>query len=120
MTGLVSHDIFLRIEPLKDYSPLAPVKCARHYGRDCMFNMGHEYGRLTPTEIFQATLDAIVYREYLDPDYTIPKMDKIIKSDVNEPPWDRRVPGAVLYAKHTTYYLRIRGVIINLDTLKCS
>jgi FtsP/CotA-like multicopper oxidase with cupredoxin domain len=99
MTEVAGRDIFLRIEPLKDYSPLAPAKCARHYGRDCMFNMGHEYGRLTPTEIFQATLDAIVYREYLDQDYTIPNIDRIIKSDVNEPPWHRRVPGAVLYAK---------------------
>src|SRR5262249_48261532 len=93
------RDIFLKIEPLNNYSPLAPITCARHYGRDCMFNEGHELGRVTPREIFSSTLDALVYREYLDPGYTLPNTKKIIESDVNEPPWDRRVPGAVLYAK---------------------
>lgn len=99
MTELKRRDIFLKIEPLSGYSPLAPIICARHYGRDCMFGEGHEYGRLTPAEIFGATLDALVYREYLDPDYTIHNTKKIIESDANEPPWDRRVPGTVLYAR---------------------
>jgi FtsP/CotA-like multicopper oxidase with cupredoxin domain len=93
------RDIFLKIETLNGYSPLAPIICARYYGRDCMFGEGHESGRVTPLEIFGTSLDALVYREYLDPDYTIPNKKKIIESDVNEPPWDRRVPGAVLYAK---------------------
>ncbi|HXU37452.1 MAG TPA: LodA/GoxA family CTQ-dependent oxidase [Blastocatellia bacterium] len=99
MTESKRRDIFLKIEPLGGYSPLAPIMCARHYGRDCMFGEGHEYGRLTPAEIFGATLDALVYREYLDPDYTIHNTKKIIESDANEPPWDRRVPGTVLYAR---------------------
>jgi plastocyanin len=64
-----------------------------------MFGEGHEFGRLTPQEIVGATLDALVYREYLDPGYTTHNRKKIIESDVNEPPWCRRVPGAVLYAK---------------------
>src|SRR5260370_22793121 len=93
------RDIFLKIEPLLNYSPLAPVLCGRRYGRDCMFNSGHELGRLTPQEIVEATLDGLIYREYLDPDYTTPNTAKIIAADVNEPPWNRRVPGAVLYAK---------------------
>ncbi len=97
--SLKRRDVFLKIEPLKDYSPLAPVTCARHYGRDCMFNVGHELGRIPPSEILAASLDALVYREYLDPDFKIPNKAKIIQADVNEPPWNRRVPGAVLYAK---------------------
>src|SRR6516162_5152087 len=99
MMYLRRRDIFLRIEPLNNYSPLAPLTCARRYGRDCMFNEGHELGRVTPGEINAAILDALVYREYLDPDYLQPKRTKLIAADANEPPWDRRVPGAVLYAK---------------------
>lgn len=93
------RDIWLKIEPLNAYSPLAPIACARHYGRDCMFLPGHESGRVSPQEIASATLDALVFREYLDPHYFIPNTAKIIRADVNEPPWNRRVPGAVLYAK---------------------
>jgi FtsP/CotA-like multicopper oxidase with cupredoxin domain len=97
--NLVRRDIFLKIEPLYGYSPLAPIMCSRKYGRDCMYNSGHEYGRVAPEEIFSTTLDALVYREYLDPAYRQPNKAKIIESDVNEPPWDRRVPGAVIYTK---------------------
>ena len=45
------RDIFLKIEPLLSYSPLAPVVCSRRYGRDCMYNVGHEYGRVQADEI---------------------------------------------------------------------
>lgn len=93
------RDIFLKIEAVKDYSPYAPLLCARHYGRDCMFNAGHESGRLSAQEILGAGLDALVFREYLDPGYSIPNTAKLIRADANEPPWYRRVPGAVLYAK---------------------
>lgn len=93
------RDVYLRIEPLNGYSPLAPLICARHYGRDCLLTPGHETGRVSPSEIFEASLDALVYREYLDPDYSIPNKAKLVSSDVNEPPWNRRVPGAIIYAK---------------------
>ena len=93
------RDIFLKIEPLSSYSPLAPVACARHYGRDCMFNPGHDSGRIPAQEILASTADALVYREYLDSHYTVPNKAKLIEADVNEPPWDRRMPGCVLYAK---------------------
>lgn len=93
------RDIFLKIEPLLDYSPLAPVACARHFGRDCMFNHGHESGRIPAQEILASTADGLVYREYLDSHYTVPNKAKLIEADVNEPPWDRRMPGCVLYAK---------------------
>jgi plastocyanin len=95
----MDRDIFLQIETVPAYSPLAPITGSRRYGRDCMFGTGHEYGRLTAGEILAASLDALVYREYLDPNYTIPNTAPIIAADRNEPPWDRRVPGAVLYAK---------------------
>src|SRR6266581_4162734 len=93
------RDIYLKIEPIPAYSPLAPILCARRYGRDCMRNPGHEIGRVTAEEIFATTIDALVYREYLDPQYTRPDTAKLVGSDVNEPPWDRRVPGCVLYAE---------------------
>ena len=41
MTACTRRDIFLQIEPLQGYSPLAPLLCARRYGRDCQRNMGH-------------------------------------------------------------------------------
>ena len=93
------RDIFLKIELLPSYSPLAPVVCAQRFGRDCMFNAGHEYGRIPSDEILSSTLDALVYRQYLDPHFTIPDRAKIVNADVNEPPWNRRIPGCVLYAK---------------------
>ena len=98
MTPFKRRDLFLKIEPLNSYSPLAPIVCSRHYGRDCMFNPGHESGRTPPDEILGASLDALVYREYLDPNFHFPNTNKLINADVNEPPWNRRVPGAVLYA----------------------
>ncbi len=93
------RDIYLKIEPLNDYSPLAPFICARRYGRDCMFNEGHESGRIPASEIIEALVDALIYREYFDGHYTIPNTGKLVQPDANEPPWNRRVPGAVLYAK---------------------
>lgn len=93
------RDIFLQIEPLHEYSPLASLLCARHYGRDCQFNEGHELGRIPAEEILAARVDALVYREYLDCDYTIPNTAPLVPSDTSEPPWDRRVPGAVLWAR---------------------
>jgi FtsP/CotA-like multicopper oxidase with cupredoxin domain len=95
----IRRDIYLKIEPLAAYSPLAPLTCARRYGRDCMFNQGHESGRIPAREILGASLEALVYREYFDSHYTQPVTAKLVAADVNEPPWDRRIPGAVLYAK---------------------
>src|SRR6476659_9888680 len=64
------RDIFLKIEPLTGYSPLAPVACSRRWGREAMFGVGHELGRVQPSEIVSSTLDALVYREYFDGHYT--------------------------------------------------
>ena len=92
------RDYFLQIEPVLSYSPLAPIRCARHYGRDCMRGQGHEIGRVMPEEIFSTTFDALVYRRYHDAAYTVPVTDPLVAADVNEPPWDRRIPGSVLFA----------------------
>jgi FtsP/CotA-like multicopper oxidase with cupredoxin domain len=110
------RDVFLKIEPLLSYSPLAPVVCSRRYGRDCMYNIGHEYGRVGADEILTSTLDALVYREYLDPHFTIPNAAKIVPADVNEPPWNRRIPGAVLYARPGD---RLYIHVANADSSDC-
>src|SRR6266516_168483 len=93
-----ARDVYLKIETVPGYSPLAPVLCSRRWGRDCMRLPGHELGRVTPAEIFASTVDAVVYREYSDPGYTQPVTTPLIGADENEPPWDRRVPGCVLFA----------------------
>jgi hypothetical protein len=64
----------LKIEKLPAYSPVAPDD-AEHdkYRRDCMRNEDHEDTRIPETEVEQRRMDALVYREYLDPNYTIPK-----------------------------------------------
>ncbi len=93
MSGcLRRRDVFLKIERLGGYSPLAPVAGSRRYGRDAMYGMGHEVGRIQPTEIAATTVDALVYREYLDDHYTTPNTAKLVEADVNEPPWYRRLP----------------------------
>ena len=99
MNDCKRRDVFLRIEPLAGYSPLAPLLCARRYGRDCQRNQGHELGRIPADEILEARIDALVYREYLDPDYLTPKTAPLVLSDSAEPPWDHRVPGALIWAK---------------------
>src|SRR5882672_10307456 len=87
------RDVFLQIEPVADYSPLAPILCARRYGRDCQVNEGHELGRIPADEILAARIGALVYREYHGADYTQSVTAALVAADVTEPPWHRRVPG---------------------------
>src|SRR5262249_51713023 len=70
--GAAPRDIFLKIERVTAYGPLAPEPCARRWGRDDMFNPGHELGRVQPGEIVATTLDLLVYHEYFDTHYTHP------------------------------------------------
>lgn len=113
---MAHREFFLQIEPVLGYSPLAPIRCARHYGRDCMRGLGHEIGRVTPEEIFGSTFDALVYHRYHDAAYTVPVTDPLVAADVNEPPWDRRVPGSVLFADAgDTVAIHVR----NADTSDC-
>ena len=93
------RNIYLKIEKLPAYSPVAPDD-AEHdkYRRDCMRNMGHEDSFIPAAEVERRRMDAVVYREYEDCECTILKSDPIIKADINEPRAERRIPGAVLYA----------------------
>jgi plastocyanin len=94
--------IYLKIEPLFSYSTVEPefkVMPPKEYRRDCMRNPGHESTIIPPAEVEARRLTALVYREYLDPGYLVPKPDKLVAADVNEPVFSRRVPSAFLYTQ---------------------
>jgi plastocyanin len=96
------RDIYLKIETISGYSPVEPddhVSPPVQYRRDCMRNMGHEDGTIPADEVAARALTALIYREYLDPQYLVPKPDKLVAADVNEPAFGRRVPGTVIYAR---------------------
>lgn len=94
--------IYLKIEGIEDYNPVKPQEEEAGqavYGRDCMRNVGHENGFIPEAEIEARAVPAVVYREYLDSAYLIPKPDKLILADINEPLYLDRVPGTVIYAR---------------------
>lgn len=94
-----SRNIYLKIEKLPAYSPVAPDDEEHDvYRRDCMRNTDHEDSYIPAGEVERRRMDAIVYREYLDCECTVLKNDPIITADINEPRAERRIPGAVLYA----------------------
>jgi len=96
------RNIYLKIERIADYSPVEPddhVSPPIQYRRDCMRNQGHEDGTIPADEVAARRLTALIYREYLDPHYLVPKPEKIIAADINEPAFPRRVPGTVIYAR---------------------
>lgn len=96
-----TRDIYLKIETIPGYSPVEPddhVSPPIQYRRDCMRNMGHEDGMIPADEVAARRLTALIYREYLDSHYLVPKPDKLVAADVNEPAFQRRVPGTVIYA----------------------
>ena len=108
--------IYLKIESIPDYTPVCPDPTAAppiQYGRDCMRNMGHEDGTIPTSEINARTVSVLVYREYLDPAYLVPKPDKIVLADLNEPPYHRRVPGTVIYARPGE---RLKIHVVNADS----
>ncbi len=103
------RDIYLKIQTIPGYCPVAPdthVAPPIRYGRDCMRNPNHEDGTIPPDEIAARRLTALVYREYLDAGFIVPKPDKIVLADINEPAYNHRVPGTVIYA-HPGERLRI-------------
>ena len=109
------RNVYLKIEPILDYSPVEPSgHAAANYRRDCMRNPGHEDGTIPLSEVDARRLDVLVYREYLDPAYLIPKPDKLVLADVNEPVFAHRVPGTVIYA-HPGDHLHIK--VVNADTM---
>lgn len=91
--------IYLKIERIEGYNPVEPQEKGRHSGRDCMRNVGHENGLIPQAEIDARALNAVVYREYLDSAFLVPKPDKLILADINEPVYNHRVPGTVIYAR---------------------
>lgn len=112
----VERDIYLKIEPINDYNPVNPldhVPAGVKYKRDCMQHGDHHQGVIPPAEVDARAVEAVVYREYLDPDYLIPKVDKLVEADINEPSFDHRVPGTVIYA-HPGELLRIH--VYNADS----
>ncbi len=99
---MAPRNIYLKIERISDYSPVEPddhVSPPIQYRRDCMRNEGHEDATIPVDEVAARRLTALIYREYLDPQYLVPKPDKLIAADINEPAFTRRVPGTVIYAK---------------------
>ena len=109
------RNIYLKIEQIAEYSPVEPSgHAAANYRRDCMRNPGHEDGTIPLSEVDARRLDALIYREYLDPGYLIPKPDKLVLADVNEPVFAHRVPGTVIYA-HPGDHLHIK--VVNGDTM---
>lgn len=124
------RDIYLKIEKLPAYSPVAPDD-AEHdmYRRDCMRNMGHEDTNIPYGEGERRRLDALVYREYLDCNYSILKTDPIITADITEPRAERRIPGTVIYATpgerlfihvcngdDETHSFHVHGLIYGIDS----
>ncbi len=100
------QNVYLKIETIHDYSPVEPddhVTAPIAYKRDCMRNAGHEDATIPQAEVDARRLTALIYREYLDPNFLIPKPDKLVLADINEPPYDHRVPGAVIYTRPGTH-----------------
>lgn len=109
------RNIYLKIEGILDYSPVEPSgHAAANYRRDCMRNAGHEDGTIPLSEVDARRLNAVIYREYLDPAYLIPKPDKLVLADVNEPIYAHRVPGTVIYVRPGDH-LHIR--VLNADSM---
>lgn len=109
------HDIYLRIEPVYDYSPVDPAPGYENYSyrRDCFRRRGHENGVITEDEARQRMLTALVYREYTDHSYTTISPAPLIVADLAEPPLDRRVPGTVIF---TSPGKRLRIHVQNRDS----
>lgn len=102
VTGWTERHVYLKIERIENYSPVKPQEkmvSPIQYGRDCMRNEGHEDTFIPEAEIQARSLTAVVYREYLDSAYLIPKPNKLILADINEPTYTHRVPGTVIYAR---------------------
>lgn len=92
--------IYLKIETVPNYSPVAPDDAEHHKHRlDCMRNMEHIDATIPQAEVDRRSLDALVYREYLDAAYTVIKNTPLIAADINEPRVERRIPGTVIYTQ---------------------
>lgn len=92
--------IYLKIETIPNYSPVAPDDAEHHKHRlDCMRNMDHADATISETEVDRRSLNALVYREYQDAAYTMLNDAPLITADINEPRIERRIPGTVIYTQ---------------------
>jgi hypothetical protein len=73
---MATRHIYPRIDDIAGYSPIEPSPHG-DYRRDWMRNTGQEVATIPVSEVNARRLDALIYREYLDPDYLIPKPDKL-------------------------------------------
>jgi len=96
---MARRDIYLKIERIAGYCPVAPGDEMGGGRRDCLRNDGHDDAHIPDAEAAQRRLDALVYREYLDAGYSTPNMVPLIAVDINEPMFDYRIPGALIYAE---------------------
>jgi plastocyanin len=111
-----TRNIYLKIEQVFNYSTVEPelkVMPPKQYRRDCMRNPGHDDTVIPAAEVEARRLTALVYRQYLDPGYLIPKPDKLVPADINEPVFSRRVPSALIYT-HPGERLKIH--VLNGDS----
>jgi FtsP/CotA-like multicopper oxidase with cupredoxin domain len=112
-----TKDVYLKMETIVDYCTVDPDSHAAapiEYRRDCMRNLGHEDGKIPIDEVNARRLTALIYREYLDPDWLVPKPDKIVVADINEPAFTSRVPGTMIWTFPGT---RLRIHVKNADVL---
>ena len=63
-----------------------------------MYGEGHENGIIPLAEVEARSVNAIVYREYLDENFLIPKTTKMVEADINEPIFESRI-GTVIYTR---------------------
>ena len=96
---MARRDIYLKIERIAGYCPVAPGDEMGGGRRDCLRNDGHDDAHVPDAEAALRRLDALVYREYLDAGYSTPNMVPLIAVDINEPMFDYRIPGALIYAE---------------------
>ena len=94
------RDIYLKIEHLRLLAGRAGRSCDAADRVPPRLHAQHgPRGRHDPVdEVNARRLTALIYREYLDSHFLVPKPDKLIAADVNEPAYTRRVPGTVIYA----------------------
>jgi hypothetical protein len=94
------RDVYLKIERLLAYSPVAPDDAEHHrYRVDCMHGMDHEDGTIPVAEIERRRLDAVVFRQYRDAGYTDLETAPLVAADINEPRAERRIPGTFIYTQ---------------------
>ena len=86
--------LYLKIERIQGYSPVSPMPMHTGLPAGLLPGAGPR-GRHDPRRRSGPgrKLDAVVFREYLDATYTLPKTTKLIVADLTEPAWYTRVPG---------------------------